>query len=99
MGEHMSEETAKILIERFAKKQRGGGYPCPRCGRPVMANNPVRNALSRRVSVYVCDRCGMIEALEDMPGAFKLPLSVWSIAKEPTRWGCSTFESEEGANE
>lgn len=86
MGKNMSEEAAKVLIERFAAKQKGGGYPCPRCGRPVMASDPVRNALSRRATVYVCDECGMIEALEDMPGAFKLPLSVWSIAKEPERW-------------
>ena len=87
MGENMSEEAAKVLIARFAEKQQGGDYPCPRCGRPVMASDPVRNALSRRASVYVCDECGMIEALEDMPGAFRLPLSVWSIAKEPARWG------------
>lgn len=86
MGENMSEEAAKVLIARFAEKQQGGDYPCPRCGRPVMASDPVRNALSRRASVYVCDECGMIEALEDMPGAFRLPLSVWSIAKEPARW-------------
>lgn len=86
MGKHMSEEAARVLIMRFAEKQRGGDYPCPRCGRPAMASDPVRNALSRRVSVYVCDECGMIEAIEDMPGAFKLPLSVWSIAKEPAHW-------------
>ena len=98
MGKHMSEEAAKALIERFAEKQRGEDYPCPRCGRPVMASDPVRNALSRRAAVYVCDECGMIEALEDMPGTFKLPLSVWSIAKEPARWGVQphmiTRESE-----
>ena len=90
MGKNMSEEAAKVLIERFAAKQKGGDYLCPRCGRPVMASDPVRNALSRRATVYVCDECGMIEALEDMPGAFKLPLSVWSIAKEPARWGVQT---------
>ena len=86
MGKNMSEEAAKVLIARFAEKQQGGDYPCPRCGRPVMASDPVRNALSRRASVYVCDECGMIEALEDMPGAFRLPLSVWTIAKEPAHW-------------
>ena len=86
MGKNMSEAAAKVLIERFAAKQKGGDYPCPRCGRPVMASDPVRNALSRRATVYVCDECGMIEALEDMPGAFKLPLSAWSIAKESARW-------------
>ena len=86
MKEYMSEEAAKALIEQFAKKQWDGDYPCPRCGRPVMESDPVRNALSRRLNVYICDECGMTEALEDMPGAPKTPLSAWAIAKEPERW-------------
>lgn len=79
--------NAKELIEAFAKRQREGHYPCPRCGRDVMDEEPARNAMSRQVNVQVCDDCGMIEALEDMPGAFKLPLSAWAIVKEPARWG------------
>lgn len=35
MGKYMSEEAAKALIERFAEKQRGGDYPCPRCAGPL----------------------------------------------------------------
>ena len=83
MKEYMSEEAVKALIEQFAKKQWDGDYPCPRCGRSVMESDPVRNALSRRLNVYICDECGMTEALEDMPGAPKTPLSAWAIAKEP----------------
>ena len=87
MKEYMSEEAAKVLIARFAEKQWDGDYPCPRCGRPVMESDPVRNALSRRLNVYICDECGMMEALEDMLDAIKAPLSAWAIAKEPARWG------------
>ena len=83
MKEYMSEEAAKVLIARFAEKQWDGDYPCPRCGLSKMSHVPVQNALSRRVNIYICDECGMMEALEDMPGAPKTPLSAWAIAKEP----------------
>lgn len=78
----IAEQDARRLIEQFAQKQRGGFFPCPRCGRMVMDANPVRNALSRRASVYVCDRCGTAEALEDAAGA-RTPLTMWNIAQEP----------------
>lgn len=77
----------KELIEAFAKHQREGRYPCPRCGRNAMDEEPVRNALSRRADVYVCDACGMLEGIEDMPKNIKLPLSAWAITKYPPRWG------------
>lgn len=84
----MTEEQAKALIERFAEKQQGGHFACPRCGRMAMdAESVTRNALSRRAQVQVCAACGMAEALEDVPGARKLPLSSWAILKEPPVWG------------
>ena len=61
--------TAKERIEAFAKRQHEWHYPCPRCGRDVMDDEPARNAMSRRVNVQVCDDCGTLEAFEDMPGA------------------------------
>lgn len=77
--------NAKDLIEKFAQKQEGGFFPCPRCGRMAMADKPTRNALSRRASVYVCDACGMEEALEDMTGT-QVPLDRWDIVQDPARW-------------
>ena len=56
-----------------------------------MESDPVRNALSRRLNVYICDECGMMEALEDMLDAIKAPLSAWAIAKEPARWGAVSY--------
>ena len=29
----MNENEARTLIERFAKKQQGGRFACPRCGK------------------------------------------------------------------
>lgn len=82
------EDTlARILIAEFAEKQRGGHFACPRCG--AIAMNPesaTRNALSRRVTVYICDSCGTEEALEDMGAMSKLPLREWAIAQTPELW-------------
>lgn len=78
---------AKKLIEAFAKHQHERHSPCPRCGRDVMDEKPTRNALSRRANVYVCDACGILEGIEDMPQNFKLPLSAWAIVKNPIAWG------------
>ena len=83
---HMSYEefTAEVAamdkIVRFSRRQRDLRFPCPRCGRWAMDADPVRNALSRRVDVYVCDACGLHEALEDAVGEIK-PLTSWDIAK------------------
>ena len=62
------EETlARILVSEFAEKQQGGHFACPRCGKMTMdAEIVTRNALSRRATVYICDSCGMAEAMEDM---------------------------------
>lgn len=79
-------EKAKNLIEQFAEKQQGGHFACPRCGRMTMnAKSVTRNALSRRIDVYVCDACGMQEALEDMIDSIS-PLSSWAIAQNPELW-------------
>lgn len=78
----MNENEAKRLVERFAEKQRGGHFPCPRCGEWRMDADPVRNALSRRANVQVCDSCGMAEALEDYFGE-RIDLIEWNIVMHP----------------
>lgn len=79
------EISAISLVSRFAQKQEGGHFACPRCGRMDMADNVARNALSRRVNVYICDECGMSEALEDVTDNRAL-ISSWAICKKPYRW-------------
>lgn len=82
----MNENEAKTLIERFAEKQQGGFFPCPRCGRMAMNSKSItRNALSRRANVCICDACGIDEALEDMVNS-RISLTAWAIAKAPARW-------------
>ena len=84
-GELGYEDFCIMLnITEFARVQREGFFPCPRCGRHTMDSDPIRNALSRRASVQVCDECGTDEAIRDFAGC-ALPLSEWAIAKNP---GC-----------
>lgn len=44
-----------------------------------------RNALSRRTALYVCDACGMQEAIEDMMDS-RVPLTAWAIVAAPENW-------------
>ena len=89
------EETlARVLIAEFSKKQQGGHFACPRCGKMTMdAEIVTRNALSRRATVYICDSCGMAEAMEDMANS-RTPLTAWAIVAAPGNW-----RMEEGGNE
>lgn len=84
----MNEDRSKAIIEQFTEKQQDGHFACPRCGRMTMnAESVTRNALSRRIDVYVCDSSGMQEALEDMVDSIS-PLSSWAIAQNPELWRC-----------
>lgn len=77
----MKGAEPKKIIERFAEIQRGrGSRLCPRCGEAAMDEKPTRNALSRHADVYVCDRCGVDEAVRDFA---KIPvdLSSWAIVR------------------
>ena len=77
------EEFCIMLnITNFARVQREGFFPCPRCGNHHMDSDPIRNALSRHAAVQICDECGTDEALRDFAGAV-LPLEEWAIAKNP----------------
>jgi len=77
----VTNEQAATKIAEFAKEQLQGFFPCPRCGRMVMNEKPTRNALSRYADVYVCDECGMDEAIRDF-GRKPLPLADWSVVKD-----------------
>ncbi len=78
--------SAIQIIDRFAAKQCSGNYPCPRCGRMDMDEHPTRNAMSRRVNVYVCDFCGTVEAIEDAIDSIT-PVEEWVINKNPELFG------------
>lgn len=71
----MDNNRAKELLEQLGNLQVAGksaGLPCPRCGYARMDEKPVRNALSRRAKVYICDMCGMA-------GLKPVPLEQWAM--------------------
>ena len=73
----------KKIVEWYQAQIDGKKLPCPRCG-GEMNSILSHNALSRRDIIYVCNKCGINEALEDAslvvnPGFVKLPLSRWYI--------------------
>ncbi len=78
--------TAKAVIEQFAKRQEEGNFPCPRCGRMDMDEKPARNAISRRINVYICDFCGTVEAIEDAVDSIT-PVEERVIIKNPELFG------------
>ena len=78
-------DLAKQCFDRFAKSQRGQHYPCPRCGADAMADDPIRNALSRQANVYVCDACGTDEAIRAYTGT-EIPLTEWKVYQSPAKY-------------
>ena len=67
----------KQRIERLKTVQSDGNvHPCPRCGLRVAHT---RTALSRLADVYICDQCGMVEALRAENGP-ELRLDDWNYA-------------------
>lgn len=73
---------AKTKVDAFAHLQTDGVHFCPRCGRMSVKDKLHTNALSRHATVYVCDACGMDEAIRDMKGK-PLPLKDWAISQLP----------------
>jgi Uncharacterized Zn ribbon-containing protein len=75
--EMTNEKAKKILEVQRRRQEKGHILPCPRCGHEM---NPdlTMNALSRRVGVYICSRCGTEEAFEDMANA-RMELKAWSL--------------------
>lgn len=65
--EYLDDREAHAALERFGKVQTAN-ITCPRCGKPDMKDPIHTNALSRFVNVYVCDKCGMAEALLSYTG-------------------------------
>lgn len=72
--------AAKKAVDEFAAVQADGTHFCPRCGEMSIKDKLCTNALSRHAHVYVCDRCGMDEAIREMCGE-DLPLKEWAVAK------------------
>ena len=73
----MTNHTKQALLDLKAHQQSGGYRLCPRCGRNTMKQPLYTNALSRHTDLYICDACGMEEAILDYMHA-PLPIEVWA---------------------
>lgn len=94
------EDRAKAMIESLTTLQEhpstdGYLFPCPRCGHDRMDRNPVRNALSRRANVYICNTCGREEAIMDMKGIPPLPFSEWAMPMGLANDGGEEYDDED----
>ena len=77
----MNNVNAIARIKWAAAMQRKGEHlPCPRCGLDRMDRKVSRNALSRYADVYICDCCGLQEAMRDFCGQEPLPPAEWGVA-------------------
>ena len=82
----MRKRWREFSLLSSARSSRAGILPAPRCGKMTMDSESVtHNALSRRATVYICDVCGMQEALEDMMDS-RTPLTAWAIVAAPGNW-------------
>ncbi len=72
----------QLLLDLKARQQAGEHMPCPRCGKDTMKPALHTNALSRHTDLYVCDQCGMAEAMLDFMNN-PLPLSCWAAMRKP----------------
>ena len=68
------------LLDLKARQEAGEQMSCPRCGRNTLKSPLAHNALSRYEDLYVCDECGMTEAMLDMMRN-PLPLDQWAVFK------------------
>ena len=79
----MNDLEQRYFLSRFADLQKDEKLPicrCPRCGLAKMKKPIYTNALSRHADIYVCDLCGIEEALMDMNHT-QLPLEEWYLIK------------------
>lgn len=63
------------LLDLKTRQLAGECLPCPRCG-SMMDTPATHNALSRHADVFVCDDCGVSEAMLDLMRN-PLPLHQW----------------------
>ena len=74
-------ELTQMLLDLKAMQDAGEKMTCPRCGYDNMKKPLLHNALSRYADLYICDDCGMTEAMLDMMHN-PLPMEQWASLKE-----------------
>ena len=75
----MTDEIRRALRDLRARQEAGEHIPCPRCGKDTMKPDLYTNALSRHADgVYICDDCGLSEAMLDYMNN-PLPIEDWAV--------------------
>lgn len=69
----------KEVIKEYKKRQLDDIHMlCPRCGEDKMRTPVHYNCLSRQTDIYVCEECGVEEAIYAMKGV-ELPIEYWDL--------------------
>ena len=90
----MTDRIRKALGDLKAKQAAGEHMLCPRCGRDTMKENIHTNALSRHADIYICDACGIEEALLKFMSN-PLPIAEWAVFRpEPLPSDFKTLTAE-----
>lgn len=73
-----SVSNPKARLKEYAARQKNRTFTaCPRCG-GWMRRELYMNCLSRRANIYICEKCGMAEALADFAQKAD-PVTDWYI--------------------
>ena len=83
-----------LIYQTFIKQKAGMIGECPRCG-GKMNDRVTLNSLSRRTDIYICNSCGMQEAIEDAkkakdPAFEKMVIEEWHLVRKSIK---ELFES------
>ncbi len=78
----MDDDRKHILEAHGALQVAQEVNRCPRCGYRPMNPQLMLNALSRHAKVYICESCGMEEAMMDAAHQPPLPFEEWSLFRD-----------------
>lgn len=76
------DELYKSFLGAHGKYQQELIGPCPRCGYRPMNPKLMLNTLSRHADIYICESCGMEEAMMDAAHQPPLPFADWAIFQD-----------------
>jgi len=80
-GVSPEERLIAGFISLYAKHQKEKQLPCPRCGENSMRTTVTSNALSRVEDIYICDACGIEEAMCETFRDSPKPVEEWVLMK------------------
>lgn len=80
---HASRHLHELEADLKAWQDVGEHMVCPRCGVDCMTPKLHHNAFSRHADIYICDECGLNEAMLDYMNN-PLPIQCWAHFRAAT---------------